>query len=160
MNGCQDFANLLLGYFNLGHPVDVQWCIVFLCLWAVFVVQSALQKAVTEAAQLLVFNASMFVIPLTPHEEASHHRSRVSRLSAQFSEIMPKVINYDPDKPITLLPGTSSKQLAQTSRLMLSSMPHARRLTATAAAAAVPATVQPLDVSFLVYRTIQQHLKK
>jgi len=116
-------------------------CLIFQCLRCCWF-QFALQSAVVEAANLLIFDASKFVIMIPLPEETLYHDKR--RLSAQFSEIAPKVINYDPEKPIRVHPD-SPTPLARLSRLMLSTMSDVRHSFASNAHA-----VQPLKVIYVL----------
>ena len=77
--------------------------------------QSALQDAVSNAVVLLLYDPSKFVVPI-PSLVISHHRSA---LSAQFSVTAPKVINYDPEKPIKMHRENAAAKLAQTSHLQI-----------------------------------------
>jgi len=100
-----------------------------------------LHSAVAEAAHLLIFDASKFVIMIPLTEEASFHHK--SKLSTQFSEMAPKVINYDPEKPIRVHPD-SPTPLARFSRLMLSTASDVRHSIASTSQ-----PVQPLNVIFI-----------
>jgi len=111
-----------------------------------FVSQSALQMSVNKAAQLLLFNASKFMIPLAAHEEASCHSYHKARLSTQFSAHAPKVINYDPARPVREH-SDSTAVFTQSSRLSMSSM----RFKSITMSSAAP---QPLDVRSLLYNAV------
>jgi len=63
------------------------------------VFQSELQHSVTAAAQLLLFDPSKFIVPMSFHSVVPRFRSN---LSTQFSEMAPKVISFDPSKPIRM----------------------------------------------------------
>jgi len=104
--------------------------------------QSTLKQAVTDAASLLVFDPSRFVILVPSDAQVSQQRSV---MSAQFSSTAPRVINYDPDKPVRRL-DDSSVEFSLASHIQLSSF--ARRLST---GSNVPAVTRQLDVIFLLY---------
>ena len=109
----------------------------------VTVLQLHLKNAVTQATKLLLYDPNMFVVPLPVHSEDSHHRHR---LSAQFSAMAPKVINYDPQKPIAAH-RRSSKQLDLASTIsvqILSSTSGVRYHSSRN----IPTALDQLDVSF------------
>jgi len=103
-----------------------------------------MQEAVSKAAQLLFFNPAKFSIPITSDQSVSHPRMV---LSAQFSEIAPKVISYDPEKPIKPKQRDSSTHLAQRSRFSFSSVTGGQVYRQSDASLSYIA--QPLEVSSL-----------
>jgi len=107
--------------------------------------QSTLRLAVTEAIKLFVHDPFKFVI-LVPTQSGNISQDR-SRLFAQFSSTAPKVINYDPDKPVKRR-RESSVDLAVASHMQMS---YSRRMSTASTDAALP---QKLDVISLLYCTV------
>jgi len=101
-------------------------------------------QTATEAANLLVYDPSKFVVIVAADAQTSQHRSLRSMHSAQFCESAPKVISYDPDKPVKTHMD-SSVELVIAGHIRMSSF--ARRVS-TGSAVTIS---RPLEVSPLFY---------
>ena len=108
------------------------------------VFQSALQKAVNDAGLLLLHDPTRFGIPLSSRADIAQPRSV---LSTQFSTIAPKIINYDPQKPVKVRV-MDSPVLAQRSHLLISGMSDIRRHSSSN----MPTALEAFDVISLIHR--------
>ena len=95
---------------------------------------------VTEATRLLLNDYSKFSTSSSLPGELTRNRSQ---LSAQFSETRPKVVNYDPEKPIAGTYEGISAHLMQDSQSRISSISAFRR---PASVENVVAAMEMLDV--------------
>ena len=106
------------------------------------VLQASLHHSVTEAAQMLLFDPTKFIIPLSDHSVVPRHKSN---LSTQFSALAPRVISFDPTKPIRMH-RDESVQIARTSHLHVeSSTSYAPRISSMSGIA----TKELQDVSMM-----------
>jgi len=103
-------------------------------------------QVVIEAGNLLVYDASKFVILVPFDLQTSQHRSIKMMHSAQFCASGPKVISYDPEKPVKRRQ-ESATELAMATDIKMSSF--ARRLSSGSAIT----LSRPLDVRSLSYAT-------